>query len=196
MWFKPLYQYAFKNEYFPIRVICSWEMYANWHMNMNESSEIMKSASCLVLIPPSFHPQVVFLISLQLSFGCILQKPGQLILKESFFVCVHNLKEYQEKLFIVYVWSICKVLRAMLHIKVLIKQVLQSWEMQAHTEVHKKPPIITHSWSDNFISLTKVQGNIKKTKLITQLWCFESECFWLRVTQNSTYHHYAVTDIS
>lgn len=73
-----------------------------------------------------------------LSFGRTLQNPGHLTLKESFFVCMCNLKEYQEKLFIVYVWSICNILRAMLYIKGLIKQVWTSWEMQAHIQVHKK----------------------------------------------------------
>lgn len=73
---------------------------------MNESADLKRkkendtiTATRLVLISSSFHPNVFFGFLFSLSSGDILQEPGYLALKESFFVCVHELKGIPRKAF-------------------------------------------------------------------------------------------------
>lgn len=101
---------------------------------LNESADLKRkkendtiTATRLVLISSSFHPNVFFSFLFQLSSGDILQEPGYLALKESFF-CVHELKGAPRKALCVWTQrnTICKVLTATLYTKVLIEQILQS----------------------------------------------------------------------
>lgn len=114
------------------------EKKGKWYHNSHPSG------TDFIIFPPKCFLRLSFLAFFwwHITRTCIPCSQGKL------FLCVcMNSKEYQEKLFLC-VWTqrntICKVLIATLYTKVLTDQILQSWEMQAHIEVHKKKNMVNH----------------------------------------------------